>query len=73
MFDRVLIISLFQGNNKDTDISEVYYTTQEMKFLMKDFFSKCEGTIAWCRFVHIYWRNPLQKTFWLYKHQFIAF
>ena len=37
------------------------YTTQQMKFSIKDFFSKCDQ-IRWklqiCRFGQIYTRNP---------------
>ena len=34
------------------------YTAQNMKFSIKDFFSKCDHIRRNMRFGHIYWKNP---------------
>ena len=38
------------------------YTSQKMKFSIKDFFCKCDQVAVSCGFGHIYCRNPWWKT-----------
>ena len=33
-------------------------TAQKIKFSIKEFFSKCDQSLSFLRFGHIYWRNP---------------